>query len=445
MNKSIRAIEAVKYLVCGVLLAGLSACDKTGFAYDNIVDGGATQYIVVDTPTMKMSTIYMDSIPTSNFSVALCGTHTDPVFGTVSASSYWKVRAYNGNSIPDLSQYDSIVLIMRPRKTIYGDTLQTNSLSVYKVTERIQKPVANIYLYSNYSFATSTDVLGTVDFPVKPTFDTLVRVKLNDVFGQDLFDKCKLRLQTVTNQEQFEFYLPGLAIKPNSTSKVVSSFRADDSLAIRMYYHNNASEVETSTIDFALYDNSLQFNHIDVTRPAGSPLEAVTKTSKVLSTEASDNKAYVQPITNVMARVDMPYLKNISQLHRFFKVMRATLTVKPEKATYQYPYLLPKNLNLVELDNGNAITGTLISPSTGAVQTGDLSIDYSFNLNTTYTYDITNYVIAEMAGSDVSTRGLGIVQPRDTSAYASFDRVILGDSKNKFNNLQVKIYYLQYE
>src|SRR3954464_15887235 len=100
MNKSIRAIEACKYLVCAILITGATACDKTGFAYDNIVDNGATEYIVVDTSTMYMSTVYIDSIPTSDQSVALCGINNDPVFGTVSASSYWQVKSFSGTTIP---------------------------------------------------------------------------------------------------------------------------------------------------------------------------------------------------------------------------------------------------------------------------------------------------------------------------------------------------------
>jgi hypothetical protein len=336
-------------------------------------------------------------------------------------------------------------MIMRPNKTgMYGDTATLQDVSVYRVTEKIDTRVTNGYLYSYDKFATETTPLGSKQFTIRPSIDTLIRIKLNDALGADLYAKCKAKSQTVTDQIQFADYLKGLSIQPGTNSKLVSSFRGDDSLTMRLYYHQNSGEKLTATIDFPVYNASLQFNHIDVTRPSGSPLAALSSTNKTLASASSDNRTFAQPLTNLITRVDMPYLKNISQLHKFFKVMRATLTVRPEKQTYQYPYNLPGKLTLCEINSTNTITDTLISPSTGGVQTGNLVIDYAYNLNTAYTYDITNYCIAQMSAVDANIRGLALIQPRNTG-LTRFNRVVLGDRKNKFNNIEIKIYYLQYE
>jgi hypothetical protein len=444
MNKSIRAKEACKYVICALLITGASACEKKGFTYDNIVDDGATEYIVTDTSTMIMSTVFIDSIPTSNQSVALVGTHIDPIFGTVSASSYWQVKAFSGDNIPNLAMYDSLVLIMHPNNVRYGDTAKQQNLSVYRVTQEIIRPIKNAYLYSNYSFATESTPLGSKQFRIRPTYDTLIRVKLDDALGQDLFAKCKSGNTAIKDQTQFLNYFKGLAIKPGANSEIISSFRADDSLLIRMYYHASANDQTTTSVDFPLYNSSLQFNHIDYTRVAGSPLESLSKANNKLLSTAANNRTYIQPSTQVMTRIDIPYLKGLSQLHKFFKVMRATLTVRPIQASYQYPYTLPSTLRLCAVNNVNAITDTLISPSTGGVQTGNLQIDNLANLNTTYTYDITNYCIAQMEANDDNSRGLALIQPRD-AGLTNFSRVLLGDKNSQYNKLEIKIYYLQYE
>jgi hypothetical protein len=445
MNKSIRAKEACKYLVCAMLVAGAQACDKTGFAYDNIVDVGATQYLVVDTITMNMNTVHIDSVATSDQSIALVGTHIDPIFGTISASSYWKVKAFtNATSIGDFAAYDSLVLIMRPKIGTYGDTAKLQDVNVYRVTETIDKPLANTYLYSNYSFATESTPLGSKQFVIRPTHDTLIRIRLNDTVGADLFAKCKTKNQIVTDQVRFSNYLPGLAIKAGANSANINAFRADDSLTMRLYYHEDLGELKTTTIDFPVYDATRQFNHVDYVRPPGSPLAALSATNKTLLSTTTNNQTYVQPLTNAFTRIDMPYISNISQLHKFFKVMRATLIVKPIKQTYQYPYSLPKKLTLCEVNSSNTITDSIASPSTGGVQSGNLVTDFAYNLNTTYTYDITNYVIAQMSAFDANLRGLALIPPRNTG-FTSFDRVILGDKNNQYNNLQIKIYYLQYQ
>lgn len=444
MNKSNCAIEACKYLICALLITGASACDKTGFAYDNIVDNGATEYIVVDTSTMYMSSVYIDSIPTSDQNIALCGTHNDPVFGKVSAGSYWQVKAFSGTTIPNLAIYDSMVLVMRPNKNRYGDSSKLQDVEVYRVTETITKPVTNSYLYSNYSFATESSPLGGKQFTIRPTYDTVIRIKLDDALGNDFFTKSKAGLQTIKNQTQFAQYFKGLAIKPGANSQVIHSFRADDSLVMRLYYHASKTDQTTTSIDFPMYNPILQFNHIDYERLPGSPLESLNAGNKRLLSTAADNRTFIQPLTQVMTRIDIPYLKNLSELHKFFKVMRATLTVRPVQATYQYPYSLPQQLRLCTVNNSNVITDTLVSPL-GGVQTGNLVIDYAANVSTAYTYDITNYCIAQIAATSTeNSRGLALVTPRNLG-LTEFNRVVLGDKTSRYNKLEIKIYYLQYE
>jgi hypothetical protein len=444
MNNSIRAKVAFKYLACASLIIGVAACNKVGFSYDNLTENSATDYLITDTLTMSMSTIYLDSIPTSNLGVALCGTNSDPVFGKISASSYWQVKAFSGTTVPDLAVYDSMVLMVHPKTYYYGDTLLPQHLEVYRVTQDIKKPLSNAYLYSYYTFSTASTPLGSRQMTIRPHLDSVYRIRLDDALGAELYALCKKNSATVTDQTQFSQYLKGLLLKPGSNSQMITPFRADDSLNIRLFYHTTSTELVQTYIDFPLYNAALQFNHIDVDRVAGSPLASLSSTNKSLLSTNAGNRLFVQPLTNAIARIDFPYLRTFNQLSKFSKIMRATLTVRPEQATYQYPYTLPPQLSLCEVNSINAITDTLASPSTGAIQHGNLVTDLVYNLSTTYTYDITNYCIAELSSTDITTRGLALIQPRSTG-LSNFDRVILGDNKSKNNRITVQIYYLLYK
>jgi hypothetical protein len=181
-----------------------------------------------------------------------------------------------------------------------------------------------------------------------------------------------------------------------------------------------------------------------VQRPAGSPLATLSPSKKLLPSSASDNRLFVQPLTNIVGRIDFPYLRTFNQLSQFSKIMRATLTVRPEKGTYKYPYALPKNLVLGIIGSGNVIEDTLASPTTGAVQYGNLVLDPIYNESTAYTYDITNYCIAQLNSTDNSYRGLALLPPRSTG-LTTFDRAILGDNRNTKNRITVQIYYLRYK
>jgi len=443
MNKSIRAKVAFKYLVCALLIAGAVACDKEGFKYDNVIEDSGTEYLVTDSITMNLSTAFLDSVPTSNLDVALCGIHNDPFFGKTTASSFWQVRAFSGNAIPDRAIYDSIILLVHPKLEHYGDTTLTQQIQVFRVQEEIKRPGNSAFLYSYSNFATDASPIGEMTMRIRPHRDTVFKIKIDDAIGRDFFSLADKNSQTIVNQTQFLRYFKGLAIKPGPNSQVITSFRADDSLNLRLFYHTTPGEIKQEYADFAVYNSALQFNHIDVERPGGSPLTALGPTNKRLSSRDAGNRVFVQPLTNIIGRVDFPYLSTFNQLSKFSKIMRATLIVRPEKATYKYPYPLPQRLALGIINAANVIEDTLRSPSTGAIQYGDLVVDNIYNTSTAYSYDITNYCIAQLNSKEDTYRGLALLPPRNTG-LSNFDRAILGDSKNTQNRITVQIYYLRY-
>jgi hypothetical protein len=444
MNKSIRAKVACKYLVCALLITGAAACDKEGFLYDNITDDSGTEYLVTDTITMNMSTAYLDSVPTSNLGVALCGVNTDPYFGKVTASSFWQVSAFSGTALPDRAIYDSIILLVHPKLEHYGDSTLTQHIEVYRVREDIKRPGNSAFLYGYSNFATDPMPIGSRQMTIRPHRDSVFKIRIDDALGREFFALMDKNDPTISNQLRFSQYFKGLALKPGANSQVVNSFRADDSLNLRLFYHTTPGEIKQAYADFAVYNPALQFNHIDVERPAGSPLAQLSPSKKILPSAQADNRLYVQPLTNIVGRIDFPYLRTFNQLSLFSKIMRATLTIRPEKATYKYPYALPNDLVLGIISKGNVIDDTLRSPTTGAVQYGSLVTDVIYNQNTAYTYDITNYCIAQLNGTDDSYRGLALLPPRSTG-LSNFDRAILGDSRNTKNRISVQIYYLRYK
>jgi hypothetical protein len=448
MNKNIRALEACKYLIFLILIAGLASCDKRGFTYDNVVDAGTTQFALTDSLTLNMSTAYLDSVPTSNTGTVLAGTNNDPVFGKISASSYWQVTAYGGSpAVPDLSTFDSLVLMLHPKAYAYGDTTKIQDLRVYRVTQPIQPYLNTSTLYSYNTFQTDPTPLGQFARSLSPSRDTVIGVRMPDDLGKQMLDLCYRRSQTITVQDQFNNFLEGICLKAGPNSNVITPFRADDSLNLRLFFHYTVTGGFAQTyIDFKIANPAVQFNHIDFTRPTGSPLASLSPQNKILSSTQTNNQVYAQPLTNIIARIDIPALRTFGQLHKYFKIMRATLTVRPIKTTYVYPYTLPPALTLTQIDQVNTVgvADSVISPTTGATQHGNLLTDFATNINTAYTYDITNYVISTMNSSDVTTRSLALMQPRQTG-QTDFTRVILGDAANRTNNMDIQIYYVVYQ
>ena len=79
--------------------------------------------------------------------------------------------------------------------------------------------------------------------------------------------------------------------------------------------------------------------------------------------------------------------------------------------------------------------------------TGNLTVDYLYGANTSYTYDITSYIQQQIlkGAQDNGKNGLLLTIP--ASLYnTSFNRVVVGDqlSPLKVNQISLKIFYASY-
>ncbi|MCW3467557.1 DUF4270 domain-containing protein [Chitinophaga nivalis] len=413
-----------------------TACEKTGFNNENIVGSEKTDYILTDTLTLQVKTIQYDSIPTSGSGVLLAGKRIDPLFGKITASSFFQVAKPGTIDIPKTgSKYDSIRLLMRPTGYISGDSLPVQQYQVYRVISEIKFPKDSIYLYNKSKFPTESTPIGTFNGIVYPRSDRQISIPLTDVLGEQLFNMMRDKSPDITDAGKFLDFFKGLQVRGGANNKAVMAFMAGDTtLKIRLYYHTNEIITTVKYVDFQMQAANLQFNQVLAER-SGTPLEAFSETVKELPSTSMKNIAYMQPITGVATRIDIPYLKNLPFLGKFFKIMKATLIVSPQSDTYT-DFRLPPRLVLCQVDNKNRVTDSL--------SYGLLTLDDLYNLNTTYTYDITKYCVNQLTVLDFHSRGL-LLTPGVSDSKGTLDRLAIGDHYNKRNKLTVQLYYLLYK
>ena len=104
-------------------------------------------------------------------------------------------------------------------------------------------------------------------------------------------------------------------------------------------------------------------------------------------------------------------------------------------------YSLPKYLRLSTTDQTNLLGGDLSAPgNTGqsAVQYGNLFIDNLYGTQTAYTYDVTNYLQAQLATTTTNKNGLLVLPPNQS---VNFNRILIANGLNTNFKTQVKIYY----
>ena len=431
-------------LLLFIISVGINACQKETIDFNTpFVDNGTTNVILVDTSTLEMSTVYLDSFPAAGSGVVFAGNYRDPQFGKVNAESYMQVglpSSITTTPFPVGSVFDSIEVILRYNKTYYGDTTQPYTVSVNQLTQPLALVTGQSTFYNIDNRTYDPTPLGTTQLTLNTGLTDTVRVRLSQAFGQDLFDKLNTYAIEIQNLPQFLNYFPGMAFTGSSNNNLVLGF--NDSAVLRLHYLKPGVIPTDAWYDFNITNGNLSFNHVTVDR-TGTPLATLGPGNPQIFSSQTGNAAYTQYITGSMMKIRFPNILNIQNLPGYIKVISAQLQIKPISGSYLPFYSLPPQLMLSVTDQynlpGTAIT--LINPSTGTpvTQYGNLFIDNYYGIGTAYTYDITAYLQSQLATTENNLNGLLVIPASPT---LTFDRVIAGDSKNTLNQTILKVYYV---
>ncbi len=407
----------------------------------------SNKVILIDTVTVEMSTINFDSLITSSRSRILIGNYEDPVFGKVKSDSYFQLSAsayaLNGSTSDTQAVnyvFDSISMILKYDKYYYGDTTRVQTFNIHQLTQKVKPNTDDQSFYNNSTLNYSSESLGKISFTPRPNQKDSINIKMNDVFGEALFQKIKKR--EITDFDSFSEYLKGLVLVPEtSNSSSVIGFSVSTS-KVRLYYSKyRANEDEISYIvDFTISDIAKQFNSISLDK-SGTILQNLPISSSKLSSSLTNNQGFIQSGTGVACRIDFPSIKQLKNISTNGAIVNAELVLKPVNNSYSEKYPLEDSLAVYEGDNLNRVSGTLVN-SAGTTVYGLLNKKSDeFNENIAYTIPIGNFLQKEMLKKADSRSSLILTLP---GISKSVDRIVLADQKKSNNKIQLKIYYISY-
>lgn len=428
-------------LVAAAGLFLLSACEKNGFSYENATDNEDVQYTLLDTFSIQMRTVQLDSIPTSGTATALIGGYTDPVFGRIEAGTYFKVSMPATREVDVRAVYDSIELVMLPNNYWYGDTLVPHNFLVYKLSKELALPDEYYRLFSHQQFPVESMPWADTAITMRPLLGEALHIRLSDVKGRELFELLRNNAQEVSTDDHFADYFKGMAVR-GSNNHAIYGFQAMDSLYIRLHYHVATNQIEEKYFDFKMSNPELQFNEIKNDR-AGTALESLTPGSAGIYTTATNNQAFVQSLTRTVTRMDFPGIAALPELGKYGRIMRAELVLRPVFSTY-YNYALPPKMTLCPADNRHYVASGDTLLSEYGTQYGNMFTDLQNPDNTAYVYDVTEYCRALIDMNAYTYRGL-LFMPNEGDYYTTFNRLVIGDGANSQYRAQLKVYYLLYK
>jgi hypothetical protein len=400
-----------------------------------------SRVVRLDTMRVDVSTVLLDSITTSGKELALIGCYNDGEFGTITASTYCLFTYPAISVLNSTCEYDSATISIYPNGYYYGDTMELQSISVYRLKDDITLDEDG-YLYntSHFTYDSVSPIAKTNgNIKLRPSKKQKVEMRVSDELGIDLFDRAKNIDDIYDNSTNFFNYFKGICIKSSSSSSAILGYTASDtSLMMNIYYHTTSTGVQ-SRLKFQLSGSSYQFNHISVDR-SKTLLKNLKKGNMRISADSTNNEAFTQCGTGLVMRIDFPNLKDLHSLWQYATIAKAQLIVRPIKQTYN-EIALPDTMYVYKTDYNNNFLSA-ITDGNGYSLTGSLYIENIYQEETRYTYDITSYIKALMNDGDFSDYGLLMISPKLST---SFERAILGNSQNEQNKIELIIYYMIYE
>jgi len=425
----------------------LSSCNKSDFSIGEDFVESRTQLKIIDTFKVDLSTVLLDSIVTSQKSIALVGNHKDDVFGTINASSYFKMAYSTFEVLDDKAVFDSANFCLKYSGYSFGDTTSLFTISIHELTEKIELGDRSSF-YNINKFNYSSDVIGSKTFYPTPNYgetreDTIVYIHINE-FGEKLFDMIKDEDVVVSDKDLFEDYIKGFVLtSENPSNNVILGFTADaSSLYFKIYYHLDKEdpEAEKKEISITMGEQGYQFNHVD-NDFSGTAIEKLNQFDDVLPSTETGNKAYFQGLIGLMPKVQFPTLGNIF-LNPDWKILKAELIIEPVSDSYE----AGKNIELPDVlypysTNIENELGGILKDLSGDPISAKVSLDNYYNEDTNYTFDITSFIIDGLADGYADPDDGFLIGPESTKIATTVDRLLV-DSKKK--NIMLKLYYLSY-
>lgn len=440
----------MKYILFLLLFISLFSACQTDNAEGKFVVGSDylsinNKVLLIDTLTVNVSTINMDSLITSNKSRILIGNYTDPILGKVTSESYLKLTPdsyYIGSSDSDTQTvkyvFDSIAMILKYDRYYYGDTTKTQTINIHQLTQKVKPNTDDTNFYNKSSLTYESKSIGTKTFYPKPIGNDSINIAMDASFGKNLFNK--LYNNEITDANEFDDLFKGVVIKPSTTNSS-NMIGFNTSSVLRLYYKKANSDSKNSlTKDFALTDLTKQFNNISLDR-TGTIIQNMPDSKSKLSSELTDNNAFIQSGTGLACRIDFPFINQLKYISEKGIIVDAELIIKPNKKSITSLFPLKDSLQVYECDNLNRISRVLTN-SGGSQKLALLNTTPDeFNENIGYKVNIGSFLHQEMLKTTGAKSTLILAFPNISKGV---NRIVLGNQKNAENKLKLKIYYISY-
>ncbi len=436
--------KMARFTAVFMFLLLLHACgfegDSDDFSIGDDFLTSRTTVSVIDTFSVRMSTVKLDSLPTSGSGLIWAGSYHDSDLGRVTASSYFQIGLPLSAVVEKTDRYDSLVFSMHYSTDWMGDTTRLQELRVYELDEEL-KTDENGYLYNTSSFRIKDRPLGSVVYKPRPMRKGTLRVRLSDELGALLLEKLKNQEETMTLSKKFSEFFRGVALVPGPESSAVTGFTADTTARITLYMKRAGIESQQVTLDFPFASKETQFNRIEADR-SGTLAEKIGTNREKLPSEMSGNRTFMQSGAGLVTRVEFPTMQRLVETDRPYIILKAELILVPLPGSYNQ-VALPEQIVLFHSDKANRVVSEIVG-SDNTTLAAERQVDNVFHQDSWYRFDITDFLTTEIADAVFQTEHGLLIGESGSVMGKSLNRVVFSDQNKPGLKPLIKLYLLFY-
>ena len=362
--------------------------------------------ISLDSMTINTSTYQLLNMPSAATNLVLVGKSSLADLGSITSTSYMNlIFASLNDLIPEGASFDSVNLVIKPstNRYYYGDTSKTQSIAIHRLnqeikTENITNSVDNfntpIYvtgatIFNTQKFSYDTTPLGTKSFmPYVNSVDSL-DIKLDPVFGKDLYDRIVNKDFSVSSNEALLQYLKGISIVPDANNSTMLGF--SDTVRLNLNYSYIGSDGFRKVGQKSLVSllKPYQFNNIEHDR-SGTAYATLNNNVREISSVATNGKVIIQSGSGLAAKIQIPAL-NEFLTQEDIAINKIELIVETNDKNFG-PYPAPNALMLM-VENSNGVPFSYVnSPFTNTIQSSSFIPGNESGVNAKYVFNLIEYV-----------------------------------------------------
>lgn len=391
---------------------------------------------LVDSFTVQTATVLADTFVTSADSSVLIGQWADAQAGRTSARGFASV-AYATNDLTDRSgtRFDSLVLVL-PLSRAYGDTTELMTLNVHRLTRTLE----NKTYYNPDGAEYEAAPLLTKTIRPWPRYRTRqVRILLADDLGRSFFEQ--LRSRAIQDDESLASFLPGLAFGSSAPGGAGPNLLlglnvSSGAAGLLLYYHDNDMNQTRSTIRFPLQGTHFSQMLTDLSQTS---LRSLRSRADAVSSRQTQNMAFVNAVSRLRTRLQIPSLNELALLDQYRGVNRAELIVEPVRKDVRDNAVPPSQLTLYQTNDLNEVLAVVPDGQSNSSVSGYYSYDPTdLEQKGRYLFDVT-YYINEVLKNRLTNRPLLLTAPV-SDAQLPLERLAVGDAKNPAYRMRLKLY-----